>query len=390
MEERDNPRCEYVGLGDYQAVLVRRKRLIGVIVGAAFVSSIVVGLLLPKQYSATARVLPPAPDDPGAASSLLSRAPGGLGGMAACLLGASSSSEVWAEILRSDTVRDAVIRRLSLMDAFKTRVMDDARRELSSHTRIIRSKAGVLSITVEDGSPQRAADIANALVEELDRFNKGHAMTEGAQRRIFIEGRMAETKAKLTSDEEALKRFQASYGVVSMDSQETAEIDSLGKARGELMNREAELRSMLSYAMPDNPQVKMLKAGVEGLRGELGRLGRGGSGGTGAKNDDIFIPTSEFPGLSEGYTRIRRDLKIQEALYGFLASEYEQARIQEARDYPVVQVLDWASVPQRRSRPRRLQIAILTTSTAAILAVFLAFILERPSSGLRTGLQRPD
>lgn len=80
MEERDNPRCEYVGLGDYQAVLVRRKRLIGVIVGAAFVSSIVVGLLLPKQYSATARVLPPAPDDPGAASSLLSRAPGGLGG----------------------------------------------------------------------------------------------------------------------------------------------------------------------------------------------------------------------------------------------------------------------------------------------------------------------
>lgn len=300
---------------------------------------------------------------------------GGLSGLAGGFLGLKSPADLWVGILRSQTVRDAIIDRFNLMKIFNKKTIEDARSTLNKMVRVTKSKEDIISITIEDKDPQRAALIANAFVEELDRVNKSVVMSAGGRMRSFVEKRLAEGKVELEKIEGAVKAFQEKNGAVKLDDQSKAIIDAIGRVKGQLMAKEVELQTFLSYATPNNPQAEILKAQVEELKGGLRELEEGRKE-EHRSSRGVFIPTTKMPDLTLQYARLLRDMKVQETLYGLLTQQYEIARIQEAKDSPTVQVLDVAKVPGKKSKPERASIVLLSTFTAVLFAVFVAFFME--------------
>jgi uncharacterized protein involved in exopolysaccharide biosynthesis len=240
---------------------------------------------------------------------------------------------------------------------------------------LLKGKEDIISIEVEDHDPKRAAAMATAFVEELDRVNKKQVMTSGGRMRSFVEKRLLETKQELTRVEDAMQLFQEINKAVKLDTQSKAVIEAIGSVRGELMAKEVALKTMLSYATPNHPEVSILQTEVEELRRRLVELSEGKKVSR-STHRDIFIPTANIPALGVQYARLLRNAKIQETLHTLLTQQFEMARIQEAKDSPTVQVLDIARVPDRAVKPKRALNVILSTTTALFLAVFLAFFME--------------
>lgn len=363
-----------INLLDYWRVLVKRKGLLALIVGMAMAASVAVSLYLPKIYASTTSLLPPQ-DNSSGGLGMIAQLPGGLSGLAGGLLGGESTADLWVGILKSQTVLDAIVERLDLMRIYEAKTFEGARNTLRGSAQIKKSKEGILSITVEDKDPNRAAQLAAAFVEELDRVNKSIVMTSGGRMRTFVEGRLDDVKVSLARVEEAVKAFQEEKGAVKLDAQSAAIIGAIGDVKGQLMAKEVELQTLLSFATPQNPRVGIVMAQLkelkEGLRGlEEGR------GGASPSSEGIFIPTARIPGLALQYARLLREAKIQQTLFELLTQQYEMARIQEAKDSPTVQVLDVARVPEKRVKPKRTLIVLLSTFTAAFFGIFLIFFLE--------------
>ena len=377
-EEKRTPLDDDIDLREYWKALAARKRLVGLVVGVCFSASVVVSLLLPKTYASTASVLPPQ-DDSTLAPTLLSQLPSSLTGIASGLLGTSSTSDTWVGILGSQTVRDEIIRRFNLREVYGDDYIEDVRTDLGKAVTIDETKEGIVTVTVEDRDPKRAADMANAFIEELDRVNKKVATTSGGRIRVFVKRRLEETEKDLAGAEEEIKAFQEKNGAVRLDDQSKAIIDTIGAVKGQLMAKEVELQTLLSYATPNNPNVQVLSASVSELKGQLRDLEQGKR----VKGKSIFIPTDKFPDLTLQYARLLRDAKVQETLFELLTQQYEMARIQEAKDSPTVQVLDTAKPAEKKARPKRTLIVAVSTLLSLILAAGAALFIElgkRPSS----------
>ena len=235
---------------------------------------------------------------------------------------------------------------------------------------------GIITLSKKDEDPNMAAALANAFVEELDKVNKGIVTTSGRRMRVFVEERLTGVKVELTRSEEAIKAFQERNKAVKIDDQSKAIYEAIGAINGQLMAKEVELQTLLSYATPNNPQAGLLKTQVDELKEKLRELeeGKGSLDNQSPKN--IYIPTARIPDLSLQYVRLIRDAKVQQTLYELLTQQYEMSRIQEAKDTPTVQVLDSAKVPEMQSKPNKRQIVMLATITAGFFAIFAAFFME--------------
>src|SRR3990170_3895087 len=374
MTTNDKMEEDEINLLDYWRGLVKRKLIIGLIVIAAIIVSVIYALTLPPIYASTASILPP--QEGGGAGGIISQLSGGLGGLAGSFLGGQTPAGQWMAILKSRTIKDTIIQRFGLMKIFEAKTMEEAIATLDGMVKISKSKEEVISITAEDKDPKRAAALANAFVEELDRVNKGMVTTSGRRMRVFIEKRLNEAKIELTKAEELMKAFQEGNRAVKLDDQSRAIIEAIGIVKGQLMAKEVELQTMLSYATPANPQAEILKTQVEELTEKLRELGEGKRSPGNPSSQDIFIPTAKIPDLALQYARLLREAKVQQTLYELLTQQYEMARIQEAKDTPTVQVLDEAKVPELKSKPSKRQIVMLSTITAGFFAIFLAFFLE--------------
>jgi len=351
----------------------KRKRVFFPILGAAFTAAIIVSLLLPNIYSATASLLQP--EESSSASSLIaSQIPSGLAGLAGGVLNTKSQADRWMGILNSRTVFDGIISQFDLKTVYAQETLAGARRRLEAAVHLRKSREGIISITVEDQDPKRAAAMANAFVEALDKINRSIVMTTGGRTRTFIEGRLEEAKVALAKSEEAVKAFQEKNGAVKLDTQSEAIIDAMGTLKGALMAKEVALRTLLSYATPQNPQVTLLKTEVAELKQSLLAL-ENGEVQSENPSKGLFIPTNRLPDLGLQYLRLLRDVKIDETLYSLLTEQYEIARIQEAKDSSTVQILDVATVPEKAVKPNKGLIVTFTTMLAGILGFFVVFFL---------------
>ncbi len=382
MTDNERPNEDEINLLDYWRVLVKRKLLIGIIVGIAIVGSIIYSLTLPPIYASTASIFPPQQE--GGMAGIASQLPGGLGVLAGGFLGVSTPVDQWMAILKSEAVKDAIINRFDLKKVLKSLTMDDARKDFGAMMKVSKSKEGIVSITVEDEDPKRAAVLANAIVEELDRINKGIVTTSGRRMRVFVEERLIGARDELKTSEEAIKAFQEKNRALKLDDQSKAVIEAMGAVKGQLMAKEVELQTLLSYATANNPQAQILSTQVKELRERLRELEEGKINPDNSSQKDVFIPTAKIPNLSLQYVRLLRDAKVQQTLYELLTQQYEMARIQEAKDTATIQVLDEAKVPERRIRPRRRQIVMTATITAVFLGVLLSFFMEYISRNRRT------
>lgn len=350
-------------------VLSESRKMIAAVTISAFIVAVIVSLVIPKQFKATASVLPPQEENLLSAAAGLSKIPS-IAGLSSSFLGLKSPADVWVGILRSQNVSDAVIKRFDLKALYATDTIEDTREALAAKVRIDKSIEEIISISVLDESPERAASMANAFVEELDRINRGTSMSSGRRMRTFVEGQMNDTRKKLEAVEEDIRRFQEKNKAVDIDSQAKAIIEAIGTVKGQIVAKEVALSTLESYAAPTNPNVEILRAEVRGLRDKLRELERGGAG------RDVFIPTDEIAGISLQYLTLLREAKIQETVFELLTQQYEMARIQEAKDSSTVQVLDYAVPPDKKAKPRRARLVMLSTFAAFCLSVLGAFSRE--------------
>ncbi|MBI5491857.1 MAG: hypothetical protein HY893_02865 [Deltaproteobacteria bacterium] len=372
MKGNDTGRDEVMFI-DYLRVLFRRRYLIGAVTLASLIISVIVSLLLPRQYASTTSVLPPQSGSSIGIQALSQLQSGGIGSLSG-ILGQKTPIDVWQGIIRSQTVYDSIIERFGLRELYGKNTMESARGALDGNVSISLTKEDILVIKVYDTDPARAAKMAEAFVEELDRHNRELVMTSGSRKRAFLEKRLVEAKVDLVRAEEAIKAFQGRNGAVKLDEQSRAIIEAYGTVKGELMAREIELNTLLTYAAPTNPKAELLRAEVEGLKGKLREIENGEA--ADGRGSGAFIPLKRFPELSLQFARLFRDAKVQETLYELLTQQLELARIDEANDTPTVQVLDHAKVPEQKAKPRRALIVLLSTFSGAFASVIMAFVLE--------------
>lgn len=356
---------------DILIVLAKRKKLIiGLPIAAAVVAACV-SFALPESYKATAKLLPPQSPQSGA-SALLAQF-GGMAGMAAGVAGIKNPNELYVGMLKSRTVADRLIAQYDLKKAYGTDSMDFARNRLNTNSSITSGKDGLITIEVLDQDKKRVARLTNSYVDELLRLTRSLAVTDAAQRRLFYEQQLRLAKDNLAKAEVELKGAIEAHGVVSVDVESRGVVETMARLRAQISAKEIQLRSMRAFLTPDHPDFRRTEEELSSLRAELSKLENGRVQGN---------PSStQAPGPQSGLESIQRvrDLKYYQMLYELLAKQYEAARLEEAKDPSIVQVLDPAVEPEHRAKPVRSLIVLLGGVAGLIVAVLAAFGLEMKS-----------
>lgn len=352
-------------------VLARRKRLLfgfPLIVG---VLALAATFLLPDVYTATAKLMPPVQTSSSALSLLNQLGP--IGNLGAGSLGLKNPSDLYVGMLKSRTVADALIQRFDLQKLYDEDNLVETRKALEEVTSITTGRDGLISIAVDDRDPERAAAMANGYAEELDRLTGSLAVSEAAQRRAHFERQLAGVKADLAEAEAALRQSQETSGLIQLDEQAKAVIGAIAGLKAQVIAKEVEVGTMRSFATEQHPDYVRARRQLAGLREELAALQRKHAAAAGG---EAIPPAGSLPASGLEYLRRLREVKYQEALFEFLARQVEMARIDESKEGLVVQFVDKALPPDRRSKPARALIALLAVAVAGVAAAAVTFALE--------------
>lgn len=335
--------------------------------------TVVISLVLPKKWEATTVILPPSlsstslnVEDIGSTYALSSMALSALPGII-------SPSDIVAGVLQSETIKKKIIDRFNLMKSFKTKRLDTAFKKVDKMTSISVTKEQMIKIKVTTSKPQLSANIANAYVEEIDRFNKDALMTTGKQFRVFLEKRLKEAEEELKTAAESLKIFQEKNKVFSLEVEIKKSIELLGSLQGQIIAKKVQLNALKSYSHKGNPGIVKLEKDVSALEKQLKELEYGKEVKEKKKRKDFgvgfSIPLNEVPEIGLKLTRLEMNIEVKKTVYALLAEQYEKARILESKDTPTITVLDKARAPEIRSFPKRKRLI----SIAFILSVFYGF-----------------
>ena len=359
---------------DILLVLAReKKRILQITLAVTLLTTIIV-LVVPKMYTATATILPPQQNQ-----SVLSTMVGQVAGAATLDLrdlGLKNPSDVFVAMLQSRTVEDALVNRFDLRKVYNVKRYQDARKILENRSEINPEKEGLISIRVSDRDPRRAADMANAWVDELRSLNQNLALTEAAQRRIFFEQKMASEREDLSKAELALRQVQERTGVIQPDAQTRALVGAVAELRASIAAKQVQLQSLRTYATENNPEVKRAERELAELQSQSAKLSQMERSGTDLGAGDLQVPTRRVPEANLEYLRAARELKYHETLYDFLAKQLEAARIDEAKDAVMVQVVDRAVEPERKSSPKRMLIVAVAAIASFLLSCLGVLLWE--------------
>ncbi len=365
-----------VSLLDITLLLVTNKRFIFRFVLGAAVLAVVVALLLPVRYEAKVMLLPPQQNS-SMASALLGQM-GNLGGLGALGsltggLGLKTPADMYISMLTSRTVEDAMIRRFGLMGEYKLKRMSEVRKELERRTTAVAgTKDGMIRLTIEDGDPKRAAEMANGYVDEFRKLSETLAITEAARRRLFFERELQQAKDDLTASEQAMQKTQQSTGVLQIDSQARSLIESAAILRAQVVAKEVQVQSMRSFAAEDNPALTLAKQQLAALQSQLNQIA-GSQQDTGS---DIVLSKGRVTQAGLEYLRRYRDLRYRETVFELLAKELEIAKLDEAREGEIVQVVDAAVPPDTKSSPHRTLIVLGMTILSFFVAAFWVIVRQ--------------
>lgn len=371
MEPRTVPREDEIDLTRLLRVISRRSRLIMGITAASAIVAVVVSLLLPNYYKAETRILPPSEKGGNLAAQMMGQA-GGLIALAGGAVGVKSQGELYMAMAKSRTVLDRMVDRFDLMKLYKGNFRQDARAKLlQSLTAREDRKSGIVFLTVEDRDQKRAADMANAFVEEMKSMAGGLAISEAGQRRMFFEDQLRQTKVSLARAEEEVKGFQQRTGMFQVDAQARAIIEGIARLRAGIAAKEVEARVLRTFATAQNPDLQRVEEEIRALRAELEKLET--SKGSGF---DPLMPSGRVPEMGTEYLRKLRQLKYNETLFELLSKQYELAKLDEARDAVVIQVIDRAIPPERKAGPQRALIVMLFAFIALFLSAGVLAVVE--------------
>lgn len=346
-----------IGLLDIVYGTIENIKALTIIPTVAALIGFGISLLIPPTYIAVTRILPPAQHQ--STSAALTAQLGSLASLVGANAGIRNPTDQYVALLRSRSVADAIIQRFNLKSRYGEQYIEDARKQLEKQTKISAgAKDGIISIEVEDRAPERAAEIATAFVEELRKLSNNLAITEAAQRRLFFEEQLKQTKDNLTQSEFALRGSGVSEAALKTIPQSA--LEALARLKAQITAQEIKLASMRTYMTDSNPELRLAARELAALRAELLKAEQSN--------------TSKVSGDGAQYIAKFRDFKYHEALFELMAKQYELARLDEAREGAVIQVIDEAIPPERRSGPKRLLIAAFSSLAALLMTILVLFV----------------
>ena len=332
---------------------------------AGVVLACLLALLLPSKYQSTARVLPweasPASRLMAGGAALPSLEP------MAELMGSRTPGALFAAIVRSDTVEDALIDRFDLRAVYHLRGYERARERLAGCTVITEDKkSGIVTLSVTDHGQTRAPALANAYVEESDKILQSLNISAAHREREFLEKRIAVVRQGLADDEERLARFSSRNSALDLKEQGKSAFEVAARVQSEWIATQAELEGVRQMYGPEHPQVRSLEAKAAALRASLDRMGSSPAGAGGLD----YLSLARLPEVGASYADLSREVQLQEQVYGALVKQYESAKVEEAKQTPQLRVIDAAKPPERRASPRLFMLFVLCTAGGLVAGVF--------------------
>jgi uncharacterized protein involved in exopolysaccharide biosynthesis len=359
-----------IDLREYAKTIVKYRNLIYICLVGAFVFSSLFSLTLPKQYKAEALISASSPDSKGSLASMSI-----LRGMGLSLPiePASANNNQVIAVLKSRSMADFLIGKFDLLKEFNTKKIDAARASIKGLLNVKATKEGMLSVTIEYTDPEKAKDLVNSAVDRLDEMNRGFRIYGASREKQFLESRLSEVKIGLTKAEDALKIFQEQNGLIEMSTQTASTVGAVGSIYSMLFDAETELAVKKQFKSENDPEIKELSYRVSELKRKINTISNKEPG-KGTK--DYLIPLSKAPQMGLEFLRLKRELKIEEALFELLTEQFEIAKINEAKNTPTITIIDKAVTPEIRSKPQRRLIVMVSTALAFFLSIFLCFIAE--------------
>lgn len=349
-----------ISLLDLLQTIVDNLRLL--VLGPLAVGVVALGIsfFIPPTFTAKTQFLPPQQQQNAAASMLASL--GSLGGLAGAVGGIKNPADQFVAYMKSVSLQDALIDRFKLLERYQAKTKTDARLALTGSVRVSSGKEGLMSVEVDDRDPQFAADLANAYVEELAKLLSKLATTEAQQRRQFFEKQLSLAKDKLIQSEIALKDTGVSGSVLK--SNPATAVAAVAGLQAAVTSQEVKLGAMRGYLTENAPDFKQAMSELANLRAQLGKQEKD-TPYTGGKN------------TAQGdYITKYREFKYHETLFELFSKQFELAKVDEAREGAVIQILDAAQIPEKKSKPNKAWIAIISSLVAGFVLLLFVLILQ--------------
>jgi tyrosine-protein kinase Etk/Wzc len=339
--------------------LLERKMLIAAMTGIAALAGVLLSIVLPERFTATTTILTPQQSQ-SSASMLMNQAAGSAAGPLASIAGAGlglrNPSDLYVALLATRPVQDGIIESFHLKDIYHAPDMTEARKRLTANTKIVAEKSGLIVVSVTDRDKNRAAAMANAYTEQLRTLTKDLAVTEASQRRLFYDEQMKLAKEDLISAELAYQQVQQAKGLVQLDAQAKAMIEGLSSLRAQVAAKEVQVQALRSFSTDHNPDLQLAERERASLLAEESKVEQQTDKGGFAR-----LSLKDVPGAGLEYLRAQHELGYRQTLYDLLIKQYDAARLDESKEGAVIQVVETAMPPDRRSSPHRALVVILFT-----------------------------
>lgn len=367
IENAEADEDDEISLLDLLQVVVDNLRLLVLAPLAAGLLALGITFAMAPTYTATTKFMPPQQQQSGAAAMLAGL--GALGGLAGTASGLKNPADQYVAFLQSRSVQDALIDRFKLTERYETKFREDARKTLDASVQTASGKDGLITIDASDKDPQFSAQLANAHVEELGKLLSRLAVTEAQQRRMFFEKQLNNAKDNLTKAEQALKASGVNSSALKANP--GAAVEGLAKLKAGITAQEIKLASMRGYLTESAPDFKQAQTELSAMRGQMARAEKEEPASGGSDSDYI----AKF-----------RDFKYHETLFELFAKQYEMARVDESREGAIIQVVDVAQPPERKSKPKKALIAMMTTLAVGFALLLFVFVRE----AMRGAAQTPE
>jgi uncharacterized protein involved in exopolysaccharide biosynthesis len=373
-------------------LLWKRRHMLARVTAVALLVSLAISFTIPREYKSTTSIMPP--DQQGSSAmmmaALASRSAnvGALGSLASSFLGGHSSSALFIELLRSGTVSGDLIDRFNLQHVYRKHYRIDAAKHLARLTKITEDKkSGVITIAVEDRSRVRARDLAQAYLDELNKLVASTNTSAAHRERVFIEQRLHAAQINLEQAELDLSQFSSKSSAIDIKEQTRAMVAAGARVQAELLVEQSGLQSLRQIYGDGNVRVRETRARIASLQSELAKMTgssaaalpenlHGEQADLNAGGGELYLPLRQIPRLAVPYADLYRGVKVQEALVELLTQQYEMARIDEAKDVPVVSVIDAPAIPEKKSFPPRLLPTLLLTLLSFAAASTMVLLRE--------------
>ena len=345
-----------INLLDLLQVVVDNLRLL--VLGPLLVGCAALGITFAITPTFTASTVFMPPQQQQGAAAMMLQSLGALGGLAGAATGIKNPNDQIVSLLKSDAIANALIARFDLAKRYESETMTDARDRLNAVSKIASGKDGLITVDVDDHDPAFAAGIANAYVEELRTLLGRLAVTEAQQRRVFFETQLNKTKVQLTQAEQALRA--SGVNVSALKSNPEAAISGVAQLQAQIVAQEVKIASMRGYLTEAAPDFKQALTELGALRAQFSKLER----------------PAQADGADADYVARYREFKYFETLFELFAKQFELARVDEAREGAVIQVVDLAVAPERKSKPKKALIAVVATLASGFMLLLFVFIRQ--------------